>query len=341
MNAFRKVKRVVSQFFETEYFYRWIHRTEKWIGDDGKKYSETTFNALTLADTWNGDWAIFNYLDMKLTHMLHNLRVYGNESDSYLDSSAIIAYGNDKDKEFLYNYFVNKFDKEDPYWAKTWDITKDVFDKKEIKNGAKFIVKDFHIGFYKKPGSNKPKKSLYLFKLLYNDSYERQNLWYLGYADNDHVDDSRDDMKVKTVRSTISALHNIVLIPLFEPSYKCIKEKVLDWDYEEFFFTHQTVDVEPKDYNKLSEGLRPKVRGARAKLHTLWKFRKQLRDYKNYSAELTNDPSIYDDVIDIKDSKERYITFDEKTERCIKAKQREFLYKVVDLFVENADSWYD
>lgn len=146
-NPWRELKRVVSQFWETELFYRWIHEKHTWEGGDGKMHSETTYNAFKLADTWNGDHSILNYLDMKLTHMLHNLRLYGNECDSYLDAGAIIAYGTEKDKEKLFNDIIQNFRyRTGKYCDDDWDISQKVFDKKAYKNGARLKVSQLMLG---------------------------------------------------------------------------------------------------------------------------------------------------------------------------------------------------
>ena len=93
MKFVREAKRVVSQFFETEYWYRWRNKKRYFVDGYGKTRKETLWNGFNLADTWDGESSMFKYFDMKLTHMLYNLRRWHDESDSYIDGGAAAAYG--------------------------------------------------------------------------------------------------------------------------------------------------------------------------------------------------------------------------------------------------------
>lgn len=185
---------------------------------------------------------------------------------------------------------------------------------------------------------------MYLIKTYDFDGYDQggpRNLWYLCYEDSDYVEDDSDDILVKTIKSTIPTFKNTVFVSLFSPQEKYIKEIVDEFTLDNFFMGRQTVDIPPCKYNELSPELRSKLRGLRINLHTLWKFRKMLRDYQKYSCELMDCSSLYDDIANIKDQKERYKAFDKVTKEKVQDKECEYLEKIIRFFVENKDRWWD
>ena len=100
---FREIKRVVSQFFETEYFYRWKITTYPWFDDDGNYKPSKIRNVFHLNNTWDGSGCIFGALDDKLFHMYINMRKYNSQPDRYLNTKDISEFGTDEEKLWAFD----------------------------------------------------------------------------------------------------------------------------------------------------------------------------------------------------------------------------------------------
>lgn len=76
MKIFSEIKRVVEQFFETEFFYRWRKITYyNWY--EGKLFKNYGRALDHLNNTWDGDTSLLNIVNDKIFHMYVNLRKYG------------------------------------------------------------------------------------------------------------------------------------------------------------------------------------------------------------------------------------------------------------------------
>lgn len=87
-HLFREVKRIASQFFETEHWYRW------------RKFGDRRAVSV-LNDTWNGNSALLNWQIMKVEHMMHNLHKYGNESPLYISSFDVLRLGDHLTNDYI------------------------------------------------------------------------------------------------------------------------------------------------------------------------------------------------------------------------------------------------
>lgn len=88
-NSIKKIKRHISQFFETEYWYRFRRLPNKRYDEDVQKFVESkekTYARDYLTCTWNGEEDILNIMLLKIEHMFWNLKNYGNQSFFYLDA---------------------------------------------------------------------------------------------------------------------------------------------------------------------------------------------------------------------------------------------------------------
>ena len=99
-NFFRKIKRIVSQFFETEWWYRWRKWDYYWFDDDVNKYVKNGKCKAGdyLTSTWDGEGDILMMMRLKIEHQFYNLKHHGNQLDFYLDSYNINKFGTDEDK---------------------------------------------------------------------------------------------------------------------------------------------------------------------------------------------------------------------------------------------------
>jgi hypothetical protein len=118
---FRELKRIVSQFIETEYWYRFRKIPYSYFDDYGSdatsKYIWKHNRARDiLTCTWDGEGDIMQMMLLKIEHQFHNLKHYGVQADFYFDSHNIVEYGTREDKLWAFNKIIeeNKFENVKP-----------------------------------------------------------------------------------------------------------------------------------------------------------------------------------------------------------------------------------
>ena len=118
---FRELKRIISQFIETEYWYRFRKIPYSYFDDYG---SDATFKYIwkhnrardILTCTWDGEGDIMQMMLLKIEHQFHNLKHYGVQADFYFDSYNIVEHGTREDKLWAFNKIIeeNKFENVKP-----------------------------------------------------------------------------------------------------------------------------------------------------------------------------------------------------------------------------------
>lgn len=118
---FRELKRIISQFIETEYWYRFRKIPYSYFDDYG---SDATFKYIwkhnrardILTCTWDGEGDIMQMMLLKIEHQFHNLKHYGVQADFYFDSHNIVEHGTREDKLWAFNKIIeeNKFENVKP-----------------------------------------------------------------------------------------------------------------------------------------------------------------------------------------------------------------------------------
>ena len=118
---FEKLKRVISNFIETEYWYRFRKVPYCYFDDYGSnatyKYIWKHNRAIdTLNCTWDGEGDIMQMMLLKIEHQYHNLKHYAAQADFYLDSHNIVEHGTKEDKIWAFNKIIesNKFENVKP-----------------------------------------------------------------------------------------------------------------------------------------------------------------------------------------------------------------------------------
>jgi len=357
-NPLREIKRVVGQFFETEYWYRWRHETYKYVNGYGKNCKETTFNAFRLANTWDGPDAMYRYFDIKLSHMLYNLKWNCDESKSYIDGGAIAAYGNKADELLIWKRTLqslkdichHKINKNEFFCDEFFyqDCTNYVYDKKSIKNGAHLNIAGVTL-CWDKHAENRNIDLVYITEFDGYDLGSERELWYLIEKGNDVLKYETDDIAVKTVKSikkfgkVINDFNKYQFLPIPDPTNpNVIKKHLPEWTFEDFTFAQHTFDIDIADYKKFSKDLMCHIRGAIPKVRSIWTFRKMLRDYHKFVVELMdNTEHTYDEALEKENLTERYKTFDEITQREIYDKMYNKLCEIARYFADNSQHWYD
>ena len=119
-NIFKTIKRHISQFVETEYWYRFRKISFFWFDDEINKYVERKKRARELTTiTWDGDRDILGMMLLKIDHMFYNLKYYAAQADFYFDSHTILEYGTLDDKVWAIQEILKEHD---------WSLSKDDID---------------------------------------------------------------------------------------------------------------------------------------------------------------------------------------------------------------------
>lgn len=331
-NMIKELKRIISQFLECEYWFRFRSKKVEFEDCNGKKHFRREYNALKLADTWNGNYSLFNILDMKLTHMLYNLRKYGCESESYIDSAAIVAYGTEKDKKLVWNSIIQQmksFSKEGCTFIDVFDLSKEVYGK-YFKKGAYFKVATTLLDDKR--------------NLLYVEDWNGDNS--CGPDDNFGINGCWFEVTFSEGNASFEDCLCVTNIKTFLKDYKNASFSYIDplkCNDDKRLLVHCAIDIPIKLWKKLSPKLMKHIRGNRNKLHSIWKFRKMLRDYQKTCEEL-DDSSEFDEEFKnaskIENEVERYKAFNVALENLYK-KKKEILRQISDYFVQESEKWWD
>lgn len=119
-NPFRTLKRIIAQYFETEYWYRFRKYYSFWYDKDERKYEITKNKARdVITSTWNGENDILSIMLLKIEHMFYNLKRYGNQLGFYIDSYHFLEKeATEQDKILFINQIFNKkpIEKNKEFW---------------------------------------------------------------------------------------------------------------------------------------------------------------------------------------------------------------------------------
>ena len=120
-NIFRTIKRHISQFIETEYWYRFRKVSFFWFDDETNKYVERKERARELTTiTWDGDKDILGMMLLKIDHMFYNLKHYAAQADFYFDSHNILEHGTLDDKIWAFHEILKEYEWSSSKKDKDW-----------------------------------------------------------------------------------------------------------------------------------------------------------------------------------------------------------------------------
>lgn len=307
---FKDLKRVVSQFFETEYWYRW-RKIEK----DGERRRAVD----TLNDTWNGPWTLLNWSLLKIDHMYCSLRKYGITARRYLDSSTILEYGNNKDLKHCLSIYLDVI-KESKYEDYFW-----------------YGSDDFYIGFKKDKFVIYKKR---LVKTIPASQLKHPEMELKFDGENHMIAEPLDknvyEFDVIASFDTFEALEKD--LSKYDTSIKSIKDfevGLIRWS--------QSIHFRPKDYLHLSAKLKDKIRGLIPTLHNIWEFRKLIKKLNAMDFHLSEPWSSMlldignDDSLSQEELSKRY---NECWDSFVKTRF-ELLQKIIKIWNEKSDDWWD
>lgn len=95
-NCLKELKRIVVDFFSTEYWYRF--RKSKAYGR----------NAALLSDSCGDSSTFINWQIAKIEHTYHNIRKHSIRSLCYIDSSTFLDNSNENDKKLVIKYIQDE-----------------------------------------------------------------------------------------------------------------------------------------------------------------------------------------------------------------------------------------
>lgn len=269
---FREIKRVIAQWFETEYWYR-HYKPAFWFDDEANKYIEETKPYLgcnPLIDTWNGENSIFNIVIRKIEHMFYMLKKYGNERNWYVDSFYFTEQGaTEEDRKWAMKKFFSSIEKDEwPNVSKDGEYTYIWFTNKDV------VIEDSDSGlrhYYLK--FRTPDK----FDVVYMDDYDAGISKTFSEL---HFEDG----KVKSTPSHIYKHKEEVELWVNADWYDIEKwaKDLLEIDLTKTLIEGcQTFDITPEDYVQLSDFIKSKTRGNRVKCKQLLELRRKIKEFNS------------------------------------------------------------
>lgn len=312
MKIFRTIKRVISQFFETEFWYRW-----RIVSKPNAEIKRRAFENLN--DTWNGDFSILNMVDDKVTHMLHNLRKYGNCADCYLLPSDIVSKGTKDDLKFTWKRIIEDEINSKFFKWKIWIGNIDV-DKSESDSGNKlfYLEKEgdfwYIVSYTEKeiPFESIPKN--------------KRTKTFDGFKNGEILTSWAKEFKLvnRTVLSKITNIFDYELIQTTIDNFK-IPFNILNSG----IFTVTCIHIEPEDKKFISSELYKAAQGLKPNLRSLWEFRRRIREFRDLDIDNLYDFENY--------TKEDYVAASKEFEE----KRRVMAHELVDFWLEHAYDWWD
>lgn len=105
-NCLKELKRIVEDFFTTEYWYRF------------RKNKEYGRNAALLSDSCGGSSTFINWQIAKIEHTYHNIRKHSIRTLCYIDSSTFLDKCNEDDKKLIIKYLQEEaLDDKEFHWC--------------------------------------------------------------------------------------------------------------------------------------------------------------------------------------------------------------------------------
>lgn len=120
-NIFKKIKRHIDQWIETEYWYRFRKISFFWFDKETGKYEEHKERARELTtSTWGGDKDILGMTLLKIDHMFYNLKHFSMQADFYFDSHNILEHGTQDDRLLMFNAIMKEYEWDPSKKNKDW-----------------------------------------------------------------------------------------------------------------------------------------------------------------------------------------------------------------------------
>ena len=305
-----ELSRLVEQFLEREYWYsfRKIHRVSEFEGET-YRYNREALDCTNC--TWDGEKDILGMIYLKLSHMIYNLKNFGNTVDQYFDSYLLMkdTCNNESD----YN------------WAKA-KVIQDNFGKPDSDN--------YKVNHWNSESSDEG----YINRVgLGSDNTPAVST---GYFLTEYCMPDKNYICVEYKlcnESKYTLLEKLNTIDLDEAQKILDKHNINIGNIADFVIYHNyTIRVTWPDYQIISPELKEKVRGNIISVRQLWQLRKYVKQL--WLLEDTDDKytDMWDKAPD--DQKGELIKEAEK----VFLKDREELYKkICDYMIKYGQCWWD
>lgn len=371
---FRELKRVISQFFETEYWYRFRKTPHYYLNDETQKYEPSIYDKRardTLTCTWNGDLDILQMALLKTEHMFYNLKKHSYHQYFYVDSFRFFEDGaTDSDRALFARQVLDNYEKSPKKYEYCWNFNRKEFfsDRKLSKTVSKKTRKyNKYVGFENSwwIGNEDVDKSisdseLVHYYLYHHDTFdgwgwqttwgikrtfdeqippseipEKRKQYYLNLDDPDLGHEEAPQYRVKKTE-------DVTYFPscyTWKDIQKIVDDKGIKIDVLKSFLTGaQTMLVDDmKVYAKLSPYIKSKARGLRRNLVELLHFRHMLKKLIYMSD---TDDKYYQMWDSIKDPDEKSKKLYE-AEELYRQDRKNLYHEIAEYMAEYGDSWWD
>ena len=371
---FRELKRVISQFFETEYWYRFRKTPHYYLNDDTQKYEPSKYDKRardTLTCTWNGDSDILQMALLKTEHMFYNLKKHSFHQYFYVDSFRFFEDGaTDSDRALFARQVLDNYEKSPKTYEYCWNFNRKEFfsDRKLSKTVSKKTRKyNKYVGFENSwwIGNEDVDKSIsdselvhyYLYHHDMFDGWGWQTTWGIKRTFDEQIPPSEIPEKRKQYylnlddpdlgheeapQYRVKKTEDVTYFPscyTWKDIQKIVDDKGIKIDVLKSFLTGaQTMLVDDmKVYAKLSPYIKSKARGLRRNLVELLHFRHMLKKLIHMSDTDDKYYQMWDSVKDPDEkSKKLY-----EAEELYRQDRKNLYHEIAEYMAENGDSWWD
>lgn len=371
---FRELKRVISQFFETEYWYRFRKTPHYYLNDETQKYEPSKYDKRardTLTCTWNGDSDILQMALLKTEHMFYNLKKCSYHQYFYVDSFRFFEDGaTDSDRALFARQVLDNYEKSPKKYEYCWNFNRKEFfsDRKLSKTVSKKTRKyNKYVGFENSwwIGNEDVDKSIsdselvhyYLYHHDMFDGWGWQTTWGIKRTFDEQIPPSEIPEKRKQYylnlddpdlgheeapQYRVKKTEDVTYFPscyTWKDIQKIVDDKDIKIDVLKSFLTGaQTMLVDDmKVYAKLSPYIKSKARGLRRNLVELLHFRHMLKKLIYMSDTDDKYYQMWDSVKDPDEkSKKLY-----EAEELYRQDRKNLYHEIAEYMAENGDSWWD
>jgi hypothetical protein len=374
LKPFRELKRIISQWVETEYWYRFRKILHYYFNDETQKYElskyDNTARDITTC-TWNGDSDILQMALLKTEHMFYNLKKHSYHQYFYVDAYRFFEEGaTDSDRSIFARQVLDNCEKNPEQYKYYSNFhRKEFYSDRELRET---VTKKDHkhkkyVGFENSwwIGNEEVDKSisdsgLIHYYLYHNDIFDGwgwTTTWGIKRTYDEQIPPSEIPKEKKQYYLNLDepglgheeapqyrtkTKENVTCFPscyTWTDIQKIIDDKGIKINVlESFLIGTQTMLVDDmKVYAKLSPYIKSKARGLRRVLVELLHFRHMLKKLINMSDADDKYFSMWNNV---KDPKKKRKKLEESID--LYRKDRKNLYhEIAEFMAENGDSWWD
>jgi hypothetical protein len=374
LKPFRELKRVIAQFFETEYWYRFRKTPHYYLNDDTQKYELSKYDKRardTLTCTWNGDSDILQMALLKTEHMFYNLKKHSYHQYFYVDSFRFFEDGaTDSDRALFARQVLDNYEKSPKKYEYCWNFNRKEFfsDRKLSKTVSKKTRKyNKYVGFENSwwIGNEDVDKSIsdselahyYLYHHDMFDGWGWQTTWGIKRTFDEQIPPSEIPEKRKQYylnlddpdlgheeapQYRVKKTEDVTYFPscyTWKDIQKIVDDKGIKIDVLKSFLSGaQTMLVDDmKVYAKLSPYIKSKARGLRRNLVELLHFRHMLKKLIYMSDTDDKYYQMWDSVKDPDEkSKKLY-----EAEELYRQDRKNLYHEIAEYMAEYGDSWWD